>query len=42
MGEAAVVLAPERLPPVDRVAAQEAAEERSKERKRRERTRLQE
>jgi maltooligosyltrehalose trehalohydrolase len=41
-GEAAVVLAPERLPEVDRGAAHKAAEERVKERKRRERTRLME
>jgi maltooligosyltrehalose trehalohydrolase len=42
IGEAAVLLAPERLPPVDRLAAQEAAEVRAKERKRRERTPLRE
>ncbi len=40
MGEAAVVLAPERLPPGDWLAAHKAAEERAKEKKRRERTRL--
>jgi maltooligosyltrehalose trehalohydrolase len=40
MGEAAVVMAPERLPPGDPVAAHKAADERAKERRRRERTRL--
>lgn len=42
MGEAAVVLAPELLPPVDRDAAHKAAEARCKERKRRERAPLEE
>jgi maltooligosyltrehalose trehalohydrolase len=42
MGEAAIVLAPELLPPVDRGAASKAAQMRAKERKRRERTRLEE
>jgi maltooligosyltrehalose trehalohydrolase len=41
-GEAAVVLAPEPLPPTDGGAAHKAAEERMKERKRRERTPLRE
>ncbi len=41
-GEAAVLLAPERLPPFDRTAAHKAAEGRAKERKRRERTWLKE
>jgi maltooligosyltrehalose trehalohydrolase len=40
VGEATIVLKPEKLPPVDRAAAQAAAAERAKERKRRERTRL--
>lgn len=42
MGEAAVVLAPERLPKHDPAAAHKAAEQRAKERRQRERTRLQE
>ncbi|MCI0702734.1 MAG: malto-oligosyltrehalose trehalohydrolase [Planctomycetia bacterium] len=42
MGDAAVVLAPEMLPSIDRAAAHKAAEDRAKERKRRERTRLME
>ncbi|MBX9579428.1 MAG: DUF3459 domain-containing protein, partial [Gemmataceae bacterium] len=42
MGEAAVVLAPEKLPPHDPAAAHKAAEERAKERRKRERTRLME
>lgn len=42
MGEAAVVMAPEKLPPADPDAAHKAAEERAKERRRRERTRLME
>jgi maltooligosyltrehalose trehalohydrolase len=42
MGEAAVVMAPEKLPPSDPAAAHKAAEERAKERRRRERTRLME
>jgi maltooligosyltrehalose trehalohydrolase len=40
MGEAAIVLAPELLPLLDRDAVNKAAKERAKERKRRERTRL--
>jgi len=40
MGEAAVVLAPELLPPHDADAAHKAAEERAAERRRRERTRM--
>ena len=40
MGEAAVVLAPEKLPPSDKVAAEKAAKERAKDRRRRERARL--
>jgi maltooligosyltrehalose trehalohydrolase len=42
LGEAAVLLAPEPLPPHDRGAAHKAAEERAKERMRRERTPLEE
>jgi maltooligosyltrehalose trehalohydrolase len=42
LGEAAVVLAPELLPPVDRKSAHKAAEARAKERKRRERAPLEE
>jgi maltooligosyltrehalose trehalohydrolase len=42
MGEAAIVLAPERLPPGDHDASHKAAKERTKERRRRERTRLEE
>jgi maltooligosyltrehalose trehalohydrolase len=40
MGEAAVVLAPEELPPLDPSAVEERAKEHAKERKRRERTRF--
>ena len=42
IGEAAVVLAPERLASIGRETALKAAEERAKERKRRERTPLKE
>jgi maltooligosyltrehalose trehalohydrolase len=42
MGEAAVVLAPEPLPELDRAAAAKAAAERARERRRRERARLME
>jgi maltooligosyltrehalose trehalohydrolase len=41
-GEAAVLVGPRKLPPVDRVAARKAAEERVREKKRRERTPLKE
>jgi maltooligosyltrehalose trehalohydrolase len=40
MGEAAVVMAPEELPHLDRAAVAQAAEERAGERRRRERTRM--